>query len=545
MLSLRSVLALATFGLLAMAIAGFTICIVEVRNADDQMAAAADHAEAQRDDAQALLTSMIDQEVGMRGFLASGAHELLEPYERGQVDEHDALVQLRRDLAGQLRAEVDALAAALDAWHQTIATPQIAAREKGPLPDLDHLLADGKQSFDRIRAAHSTVDAAVVKLGAQGRADALALRRRIFIGTALAALAILAVSLLGTLYLLRTVVHRAGQEQAVALSKFGEYVQQLTDEGELHEALERVAHDTAAPSKTHLMIRNASKNRLEVMRPEMSIEDQIKHPILTDPMKCRAVRTLREVTGNAGDATACSCELGVPAAGSYACMPMLAAGELVGVANFQSGDRDHFQPEHVRQLGGYLGFAGATISTLRLIQATRERALRDGLTGAYNRAFLAEYLSKSLATARRRKAPLSLLMADLDHFKKINDQHGHLAGDQAIVTFARVLQRETRSSDAVVRYGGEEFVVVLVDADATAARATAERIRGAVEQAVVKGNGIDLGPVLRTSIGVATFPDNADDDVALLAAADAAVYRAKGGGRNRVSFAKLSDTLGS
>jgi len=298
-----------------------------------------------------------------------------------------------------------------------------------------------------------------------------------------------------------------------------------------------VATDLAHPSGVHLMVRNASKNRLEVMRPEMPIDEQIKHAILTDPMKCRAVRTLREVTGNASDATVCKCTLGVPANGSHVCVPMLAAGELVGVANFQGLAANHFSLEQVRQLQGYVGFASATVSTLRLIQATRERALRDGLTGAYNRAFLGEYLSKTLATAKRRKAPLSLLMIDLDHFKRINDQHGHLAGDQAIVTLARTLQRETRSTDAVVRYGGEEFVVLLVDCGGDAAVQTAERIRAAVERAAVSGPGIELGSVLRASVGLATFPEHADEETRLVAAADAAVYRAKAGGRNRVEVA--------
>jgi diguanylate cyclase (GGDEF)-like protein len=145
-----------------------------------------------------------------------------------------------------------------------------------------------------------------------------------------------------------------------------------------------------------------------------------------------------------------------------------------------------------------------------------------------------------LSTETRRSAALSVLMLDLDHFKRINDEHGHLAGDQAIITLARTLQRETRSADAVVRYGGEEFVVVLVDADLTSASATAERIRAAVERAPVTGQGIDLGPVLRTSVGVAAFPDHARDDSGLLAAADAALYRAKAEGRNRVVAARAA-----
>jgi diguanylate cyclase (GGDEF)-like protein len=326
-------------------------------------------------------------------------------------------------------------------------------------------------------------------------------------------------------------------EDAVALAKFGEYVQQLSDEEELHDSFERVMTSLGAPSKFNIMIRNASKNRLEVVRPQVSVEEQVKHPILSEPLKCRAVRTLREVTANADSPMVCRCELGVPGEGSHLCIPMLAAGELIGVTNLQSAQRDHFNPALTQAVQAYAGFAGATVSSLRLIAATRERALRDGLTGAHNRAFLGEYMTKTLAIARRRSSQLGVLMVDLDHFKKINDVHGHLVGDQAIVALARCLQAQTRTSDAVVRYGGEEFVVLLLDTDAAGARQTAERIRTAVESTRITFGGIEYGDILRASVGVAMFPDHGSDEQSLLAAADTALYRAKREGRNRVVVA--------
>jgi diguanylate cyclase (GGDEF)-like protein len=216
---------------------------------------------------------------------------------------------------------------------------------------------------------------------------------------------------------------------------------------------------------------------------------------------------------------------------------MLAAGELVGVTNLQSDDPEHFTPARIQTVQGYTGFASATASSLRLISATRERALRDGLTGAYNRAFLGEYLAKAVALARRRSSPLAVLMVDLDHFKKINDQHGHLVGDQAIVALARCLQAQTRASDAVVRYGGEEFAVLLIDVTPERAAQTAERIRGAVESTHVSFGGVQYGDLLRASIGIAMFPEHGTDEQSLVAAADAALYRAKRAGRNRVTLA--------
>jgi diguanylate cyclase (GGDEF)-like protein len=136
-------------------------------------------------------------------------------------------------------------------------------------------------------------------------------------------------------------------------------------------------------------------------------------------------------------------------------------------------------------------------------------------------------------------------MIDLDQFKSINDQHGHLVGDQAIIALTRCLQAQTRTSDAVVRYGGEEFAVLLIDVTTETALYTAERIRAAVETTHVTVGGIHYGDVLRVSIGVALFPEHGIDEHSLLAAADGALYRAKREGRNRVTSAVASGPQGT
>jgi diguanylate cyclase (GGDEF)-like protein len=146
-------------------------------------------------------------------------------------------------------------------------------------------------------------------------------------------------------------------------------------------------------------------------------------------------------------------------------------------------------------------------------------------------------LDKQLALARRRKVSLATLVLDLDHFKRLNDTHGHLVGDRALAAFAACLHGQVRNGDAVVRYGGEEFVVVLVDTPLAAAAQVAERIRAAVEAIVVASPGQIHGQILRASVGVAAYPDHGDDPAGLLAAADRAVYAAKREGRNRVVVA--------
>jgi diguanylate cyclase (GGDEF)-like protein len=221
------------------------------------------------------------------------------------------------------------------------------------------------------------------------------------------------------------------------------------------------------------------------------------------------------------------------------CVPMMAAGELVGVVNLHAGQPDYYDDGRTRALHGYIGFAGGALASLQLLAATRERALRDSLTGAHNRAFLSEYLPKTIAGAKRHQSQLAVLMTDLDHFKRINDEYGHPVGDQAIVAFARCVQQQIRASDVLVRYGGEEFAIVLVDVTLDSARSTADRIRRAVEAVRLSANGLDLGPIIRVSIGIAMSPDHGEELAPLVAMADQALYTAKQLGRNRVVVADI------
>jgi len=169
-----------------------------------------------------------------------------------------------------------------------------------------------------------------------------------------------------------------------------------------------------------------------------------------------------------------------------------------------------------------------------------EGALHDPLTGLHNRRHLEERLLAEISAAQRHGRPLSLLVADLDHFKQVNDAHGHLAGDEALKLAALVLRGALRKEDSLARYGGEEFVVVARETGAAGARALAERLRRAVER-----SRCAVGPVevaLTISVGVATAPElrpgpPAGLGQALLELADRALYQAKAGGRNRVEAA--------
>ncbi|MFP5502288.1 MAG: GGDEF domain-containing protein, partial [Candidatus Sericytochromatia bacterium] len=159
-------------------------------------------------------------------------------------------------------------------------------------------------------------------------------------------------------------------------------------------------------------------------------------------------------------------------------------------------------------------------------------SLRDPLTGLLNRRTLDDALMRMVAFARRSGHPLSLLMLDLDHFKRVNDTHGHEAGDAVLKAFASVLSGSLRASDMAVRYGGEEFLAVLPDTGTDAALGVAEKLRRAVENLAIPMGEAVVRPTV--SIGVATLAAGESGE-ALIGRADRALYRAKGEGRNRAA----------
>ncbi|HEX9243272.1 MAG TPA: GGDEF domain-containing protein [Anaeromyxobacter sp.] len=166
-----------------------------------------------------------------------------------------------------------------------------------------------------------------------------------------------------------------------------------------------------------------------------------------------------------------------------------------------------------------------------------EGAFQDALTGLYNRRHLDERLTSELAAAQRHGRALSLLLVDIDHFKQVNDAHGHLAGDEALKMVAFVLRGAVRKEDVLARFGGEEFCVIARETPLDGALALAERIRLAVERSQFTWEGRQLGVTvsvgLTVSVGAATFvPGRSERD--LLGAADRALYAAKQQGRNRV-----------
>jgi diguanylate cyclase (GGDEF)-like protein/PAS domain S-box-containing protein len=164
-----------------------------------------------------------------------------------------------------------------------------------------------------------------------------------------------------------------------------------------------------------------------------------------------------------------------------------------------------------------------------------ELAFRDELTGLFNRRELDRMLADEIARSARSGHPLTLLLLDVDHFKRVNDQLGHLAGDAVLERFGRVLLDSLRQVDRAARFGGEEFAVLLPDTTATAAVVVAERIRGRIAStsiAVRSTNGVETGVAVTVSIGIAGLDPGIDRPRDLIERADGALYQAKARGRN-------------
>jgi diguanylate cyclase (GGDEF)-like protein len=197
-----------------------------------------------------------------------------------------------------------------------------------------------------------------------------------------------------------------------------------------------------------------------------------------------------------------------------------------------TGRRGAFDATANRVLGILANQAAATLFVIEEKERAREQAMRDALTGLYNRREFNELLRQALGRAGREHGRFALLLLDIDHFKKLNDSFGHPAGDEALRNLARVLQPLLRSGDQAARYGGEEFAAILSGTDEAGALHTAERIRAAIEKSQVIFEGSRLA--VTASVGLAVFGADGTDETAILAAADRALYAAKQAGRNRV-----------
>jgi len=264
------------------------------------------------------------------------------------------------------------------------------------------------------------------------------------------------------------------------------------------------------------------------------------------PDDCWALRRGRPHVVEGPDARLVCRHVGTPPPAAYVCVPLMAQTTALGVLHLIEGPREAkpesaLAPHHAlarRQLAFTVADQVAlALSNLRLQESLRDQAIRDPLTGLFNRRYMQESLDRELRRAKRRRTPMGVIMIDIDHFKRFNDTFGHAAGDALLREMGALLQRETRAEDIACRYGGEEFALILLDASADDTEERAMLLREGAARLRVEYGHQPLGNVT-ISVGVAVFPDHGTVAEALLKAADAALYRAKAGGRDRVRVAE-------
>lgn len=254
----------------------------------------------------------------------------------------------------------------------------------------------------------------------------------------------------------------------------------------------------------------------------------IAHGLLGEVARERQARRIADLTAGALD-------VGILAGyRSLLAVPVATDQEILGVIALLHREAEEFDAAAQRLLEILASQASVAIKNAQLYRATQQLAVTDGLTKVYNRRYFEEQLHAELARARRQKYTTSLIVLDVDHFKKFNDTHGHLLGDHVLQGVARILQKSVRETDLVARYGGEEFVVILPETPADAAVEVAQRIRRNIKAHPFWGKS-QTPLQVTASLGLASDVFSLLEPNTLFDQADKCLYQAKSEGRDRVS----------
>jgi diguanylate cyclase (GGDEF)-like protein/PAS domain S-box-containing protein len=214
--------------------------------------------------------------------------------------------------------------------------------------------------------------------------------------------------------------------------------------------------------------------------------------------------------------------------------PILIRGQLAGFLGLSSDESNFFSTAQIAPLSAFANQAAIAIENARLYEQVQRVAITDELTGLYNRRGLFLWGEREIERAFRFERPLAAVMFDIDHFKQVNDQYGHPVGDRVLRALGECCREHLRAVDIVGRYGGEEFAIILPEADLVSATQIAERLRESIARVCVLDAGHN--PICVTaSLGVAVLTSQVKNLATLLDQADQAQYRAKQAGRNRVA----------
>jgi diguanylate cyclase (GGDEF)-like protein len=491
---------------------------MELRSAGDDLAAA-----------------LRDEQESVSAYILSNEPSSLAGYEQAVRDEKGAIGQIQAGLVSQpvIAEALDRVSAASAAWRAEVGEPAIEAMRRGTSAEREAAGRAMVHAHDAVQTATSQLIGALdaVGLGLQQRTNNLNDTRTL--ATALGvAFELFAAG--ASLWFVRryglTLERDAGR--ASVLNRFTEVTTFAADDEAVAasnlEALTLLVKPDAAV--THVL--NRSKDRAV---PEAQFGAAVAEVLPLHALsRCPGiVRGSIFVTDDASAPLSVRCPIYPADHGTVACVP-LAHGENVGAVHLYWDLPRAFPLESRADVGRIAEHAALAIANRRLLAALHGQANTDARTGLQNSRAFDRALEEALAGLQENET-LGVLMLDLDHFKDVNDRHGHPAGDEALRAFSGVLRSCMRDGDLAARYGGEEFAVLLAGVDEAGARAVAERIRSRTESTLMP-----LAPGvterLTVSIGMAVAPDQTIERLPLLRLADEALYNAKQAGRNRVSY---------
>ncbi|MEO8196194.1 MAG: diguanylate cyclase [Thermoanaerobaculia bacterium] len=325
------------------------------------------------------------------------------------------------------------------------------------------------------------------------------------------------------------------EREVVLLHDLGQLLQSASDEEEAYRVVARLVPALVPGTSGALYTLNNSRNEL-LRRATFGLADR-EGPEHCAPASCWGLRTGRTYLV-LDPATQVLCEHLAAPPWPYICLPLSAHGQTLGLLHLQEETRAG--EEHLSAALAILPAVASAVAlalgNLALRAELRAQSVRDPLTGLFNRRYLEETLAREIDRARRKNLPLTIAMTDLDHFKNLNDNWGHDAGDQVLKRFGELLRGNFRTEDVLCRYGGEEFALVFPDCTIDQARVRAEALLAALRASEIPyGQGTIRD--ITASIGIAGFPQLGNTPDALLRRADHALYEAKRAGRDRVVVA--------
>ncbi|MFZ5797585.1 MAG: diguanylate cyclase [Thermodesulfobacteriota bacterium] len=323
-------------------------------------------------------------------------------------------------------------------------------------------------------------------------------------------------------------------EQMNKVANFGRDLQGARDEEEVYQQLAFVLEKEFSIDYYLILGVNRRDNTMRILLDNTSEEELCIKEVHINADYCRAKRVGEVVYSYNNNRLCPYFNIDHREYHRY-CIPMVMGGSVGVILSFMAPRKQlDVRKKQITLMRKYLDECAPILNSLRLLKLLKSQTLKDPLTQCYNRRFLEDYLNQYEPLAKRNKSKIGLFMLDLDYFKMVNDEHGHQAGDQILKEVVELIRDQIRESDLLVRFGGEEFLVILLEVhNCGSSEDVAEKVRQAVEKHHFK---VSDGQILNktVSIGVAVFPEDGDSITQVIKYADVALYQAKQNGRNRV-----------